>query len=65
MALTFSQCEHAMARAGRQPAMLRAGRLYAWSGFAVMWCFWVSFVIILAKPPRVARFYPLPTIDRG
>ena len=65
MALTFSQREDAAAYAGRQSALLSAGRIYAWSGLAITWCFWVSFVISLANPPQVARFWPLPTIDRG
>jgi methanethiol S-methyltransferase len=38
---------------------------YAWSGVAIMWCFWVSFVIFLAEARLVLAWWPLPTIDRG
>jgi hypothetical protein len=41
------------------------GSLYAWSGFAVMWAFWASFVIFLAEPRRLLSWWPLPTIDQG
>jgi protein-S-isoprenylcysteine O-methyltransferase Ste14 len=41
------------------------GLAYAWSGFAVMWGFWICFVIFLADPPRVAKSWPLPTVDNG
>src|SRR5262245_16747098 len=41
------------------------GLAFAWSGFAVMWGFWVSFVIFLAEPRHVLDFWPLPTVDRG
>jgi methanethiol S-methyltransferase len=37
---------------------------YAWAGVAIMWAFWVSFVIFLAEPPQVLRWWPLPTVDR-
>jgi protein-S-isoprenylcysteine O-methyltransferase Ste14 len=37
---------------------------YAWAGAAVMWAFWVSFVIFLAEPRQVLAWWPLPTIDR-
>jgi protein-S-isoprenylcysteine O-methyltransferase Ste14 len=37
---------------------------YAWAAAAVMWAFWVSFVIFLAEPRQVAAWWPLPTIDR-
>src|SRR5262245_31421619 len=36
---------------------------YAWAGVAVMWAFWVSFVIFLAEPRQVLAWWPLPTID--
>jgi hypothetical protein len=32
----------------------RLGIAYAWSGFAIMWAFWVSFVIFLCEPRRLA-----------
>jgi protein-S-isoprenylcysteine O-methyltransferase Ste14 len=38
---------------------------YAWAGVAVMWCFWVCFVIFLAEPRQVVAWWPLPTIDRN
>ena len=41
------------------------GPIYAWSGFATMWAFWVSFVVFLAAPRVVLSFWPLPTIDHG
>jgi protein-S-isoprenylcysteine O-methyltransferase Ste14 len=41
------------------------GAVYAWSGFAVMWAFWVSFAIFLANPRWAAAYWPLPTIDGG
>lgn len=41
------------------------GLAYAWSGFAVMWSFWVLFVIFLADPPWAVKFWPLPTVDAG
>jgi methanethiol S-methyltransferase len=47
----------------RQHALL--GLLYAWSAFAVMWAFWVSFVIFLASPRQLASTWPLPMVDRG
>ena len=37
---------------------------YAWAGVAIMWGFWVSFVIFLAEPRQVLTWWPLPTIDR-
>src|SRR5262245_41546108 len=37
---------------------------YAWVGVAVMWAFWVSFVIFLAEPRQVRAWWRLPTIDR-
>lgn len=39
------------------------GLFYAWSGFAIMWGFWVSFVVFLAEPRLVLSFWPLPTVD--
>jgi hypothetical protein len=39
--------------------------VYAWSGVAVMWGFWVSFVIFLAEPRALMSWWPLPTIDRA
>jgi protein-S-isoprenylcysteine O-methyltransferase Ste14 len=38
---------------------------YAWAGVAIMWCFWVSFVVFLAEPHQVFAWWPLPTIDHG
>jgi methanethiol S-methyltransferase len=50
------------------PARIAYGRpvfaiAYAWAGVAVMWAFWVSFVIFLAEPRQVLEWWPLPTID--
>jgi len=39
--------------------------VYAWSGFAVMWGFWVSFVIFLTEPRGLMSWWPLPTVDRA
>jgi protein-S-isoprenylcysteine O-methyltransferase Ste14 len=36
---------------------------YAWAGVAIMWAFWVSFVIFLAEPRQVLTWWPLPTVD--
>lgn len=36
---------------------------YAWSGFALTWLFWVSFVIFLGEPAAVRSWWPLPTVD--
>jgi protein-S-isoprenylcysteine O-methyltransferase Ste14 len=58
MALTFFTSETA-SRAARF-----CGPVYAWSGFAVMWAFWVSFVVFLADP-RWAAHWPLPTVESG
>jgi hypothetical protein len=44
---------------------LQLGMVYAWSGFAIMWVFWVSFVIFLCEPHRLVGRWPLPTIDQG
>ena len=41
------------------------GSIYAWSGFAIMWAFWASFIIFLAEPRHLLSWWPLPTIDRG
>ena len=41
------------------------GLIYAWSGFAIMWAFWVSFIIFLAEPRQLLSWWPLPTIDKG
>jgi methanethiol S-methyltransferase len=41
------------------------GLAYAWSGFAVMWGFWICFVIFLADPPWAKKSWPLPTVDSG
>ena len=41
------------------------GSIYAWSGFAIMWAFWASFVIFLAEPRQLLSWWPLPTIDQG
>ena len=41
------------------------GLLYAWSAVALMWAFWISFVIFLASPRRLAPVWPLPMVDRG
>ena len=38
---------------------------YAWSGFLIMWAFWVSFVVFLATPRWAAQHWPLPTVDQG
>jgi protein-S-isoprenylcysteine O-methyltransferase Ste14 len=38
---------------------------YAWCGVAVMWAFWVSFVIFLAEPRHILAWWPLPTVDRS
>lgn len=38
---------------------------YAWTGFAIMWSFWICFVIFLADPPWAAKSSPLPTVDSG
>lgn len=41
------------------------GSIYAWSGLAIMWAFWASFVIFLAEPRQLLSWWPLPTIDQG
>ena len=58
--------EHSMALiASNMIDRSRVGMAYAWSGFAVMWAFWVSFVIFLCEPRRLAGHWPLPTVDQG
>lgn len=41
------------------------GLLYAWSGFAVMWAFWICFVVFLANPRWASKSWPLPTVGSG
>ena len=41
------------------------GLVYAWGGFAIMWAFWVSFVVFLIEPRVVLSFWPSPTVDQG
>lgn len=43
----------------------RTAAAYVWSGVAIMWGFWVSFVIFLAEPRQVLAWWPLPTVDRS
>lgn len=45
------------------PRHARLGLLYAWSGVAIMWVFWVSFVIFLAAPRQLDGVWPLPTVE--
>jgi protein-S-isoprenylcysteine O-methyltransferase Ste14 len=61
MAFTFEQTRES--QASRPNAV--AGRVYAWSGFAVMWCFWICFVVFLSNPAKLAPYWWLPTVDRG
>ena len=58
MALTYPQADAAA------PARLW-GPTYAWSGFAVMWAFWICFIIFLANPRWAAAHWPLPTVEIG
>ena len=44
---------------------LTFGSIYAWSGFAIMWAFWVAFVVFLCEPRQLLSWWPLPTIDRA
>lgn len=37
---------------------------YAWAAVAIMWAFWVGFVIFLAEPPQVLGWWPLPMVDQ-
>ena len=62
MALTFDQAGGDSKARGWAANL---GLAYAWSGFAVMWVFWVCFVIFLTDPSRLASYWPLPTVDRG
>jgi hypothetical protein len=64
MALTFDQT-HQTGRRQRTPPNASLGLGYAWSGFAVMWAFWVSFVIFLAQPTALIGRWPLPMVDVG
>jgi methanethiol S-methyltransferase len=41
------------------------GLLFAWSGVAIMWAFWICFIIFLASPKGLFAAWPLPTVDRG
>jgi protein-S-isoprenylcysteine O-methyltransferase Ste14 len=41
------------------------GLTYAWVGFAIMWGFWICFVVFLADPPWAAKSWPLATVDSG
>jgi methanethiol S-methyltransferase len=64
MALTFQYARNASARNfGEAKAVL--GLVYAWSAFVIMWAFWVCFVVFLANPAMLVRFWPLPTVDQG
>lgn len=58
MALTFRSSD-----ARTHPTLI--GPIYAWAGFAIMWAFWVSFVIFLANPYWAPTHWPLPTVDSG
>ncbi len=65
MVLTFSN-RRVVAGEGRRTATERAlGSAYAWSGFFVMWAFWICLVIFLANPARLAKVWPVPMIDQG
>jgi hypothetical protein len=66
MALTTSDRHSCIGRAAdRRPIEKTCGQMFAWSGLAIMWMFWISFVIFLANPVQVAKFWPLPTVDDG
>jgi protein-S-isoprenylcysteine O-methyltransferase Ste14 len=41
------------------------GLAYAWSGFVVMWAFWVCFVVFLVSPRQWRGIWPLPMVDYG
>jgi len=41
------------------------GLVYAWAGFSMMWCFWLSFAVFLSNPSKLAPYWPLPFVDRG
>ena len=66
MAVTFTQTRGGPTQ-GAALARVKAisGLLYAWSGFAIMWCFWISFVLFLAHPSQLTAYWPLSTIDQG
>src|SRR5262249_33738966 len=49
--------------AGQTRASRSLGLLYAWSGFVIMWVFWICFVVFLANPRWAVRRWPLPTVD--
>ena len=59
MALTFPTSEMAT-----RPARFW-GPIYAWSGFVIMWGFWICFVVFLATPRWAAEHWPFPTVDAG
>jgi methanethiol S-methyltransferase len=42
-----------------------AGLVYGFSGVAIMWVFWVTFVIFLANAPKLARPWLEPSVDVG
>jgi protein-S-isoprenylcysteine O-methyltransferase Ste14 len=54
-----------MGYASDHPWTRRAGTLFAWSGFAIMWLFWISFVIFLSAPKGLLPVWPLPTVNTG
>ena len=64
MALTFESARH-RAHDGLGRARELFGLAYAWSAFAIMWGFWVSFVVFLSNPSQLAPYWPLPTVDEG
>ncbi len=57
----------ALAHSVSHPQSLKRllGLTFAWSGFAIMWGFWICFVVFLADPPWAAKSWPLPTVDSG
>jgi protein-S-isoprenylcysteine O-methyltransferase Ste14 len=64
MAFTVTRRPHdGSVNARRLSAAAPIGSLYAWSGVAVMWLFWISFVVFLADPKQLAGIWPLPTVD--
>jgi protein-S-isoprenylcysteine O-methyltransferase Ste14 len=58
MALTYPQANTA------SPARVW-GSIYAWAGFALMWVFWVCFLVFLADPRWAAAHWPLSTVESG
>jgi hypothetical protein len=50
-------CTHS----ARPPAFAIAD---AWAAVAVMWAFWMGFIIFLAEPCQLLAWWPFPTIDR-